>query len=163
MGTGAGFPGIPLKILFPHLNVVLADSLQKRVKFLESVIKELGLQNISAIHGRAEEIGKNKQYREQFDLCVSRAVARLNVLSEYCIPLVKVGGYFIPYKSGNSSEEINDGKKAVRVLGGNLETVTDIIIGPSKLSRSFPIVTKVSSTREKYPRKSGVPSKTPII
>lgn len=163
VGTGAGFPGLPLKILLPHLKVVLADSLNKRVKFLNSVIDELGLKDITAIHGRAEEIGRNKEYRERFDLCVSRAVARMSVLSEYCLPLVKVNGYFIPFKAGNSQEEINEGNRAVEILGGKIEKVENITIGPSELLRTFPVIRKVKNTSGKYPRKAGLPVKDPIL
>lgn len=123
VGTGAGFPGIPLKIAFPHLNVVLLDSLNKRIKFLDAVIEKLGLENIRTIHGRAEDFAKQTEYREQFDLCVSRAVANLSTLSEYCLPYVKMNGMFIPYKSGEIDEEVTTSKKAIHILGGKLQDV----------------------------------------
>ena len=121
LGTGAGFPGIPLKIAFPNLKLTLLDSLNKRVKFLNEVIGILGLEKIEAVHGRAEDFGRNLEYRGQFDLCVSRAVANLATLSEYCMPFVKVGGAFIPYKSGKVEEELNQAKGAVKLLGGKIE------------------------------------------
>lgn len=162
VGTGAGFPGIPLKIAFPHLKIVLLDSLNKRIKFLNEVIDQLGLTDISTIHGRAEDYAKQAEYREQFDLCVSRAVANLSTLSEYCIPYVKVGGMFIPYKSGEIDEEVAQAKKAVHLLGGKLENVVKFQLPESEISRSFVKIKKISNTTKKYPRKSGLPAKEPL-
>lgn len=162
VGTGAGFPGIPLKIAFPHLKVVLLDSLNKRIKFLDTVINELGLDDIKTIHGRAEDFAKQSDYREQFDLCVSRAVANLATLSEYCIPYVKKGGLFVPYKSGEIEEEIDQSKKAVHVLGGKIEDVVKFRLPGTEIGRSFVIIRKLQNTARKYPRKAGLPSKEPI-
>lgn len=162
MGTGAGFPGIPLKILFPELQVTLIDSLNKRVKFLNEVIEALSLQKIEAVHGRAEELGRNLKFREQFDLCVSRAVANLSTLSEYCIPYVRVGGYFISYKSGNIEEEIQASQKAVKVLGGSMAEVKEFVLPGTDISRSFIKIEKKEKTKEKYPRMGGKPAKEPI-
>lgn len=162
IGTGAGFPGIPLKIAFPHLEIVLLDSLQKRINFLDKVIDELGLENVSTLHGRAEDYARMSEFREEFDLCVSRAVANLSVLSEYCIPYVKIGGYFISYKSGNIDEEVKQAETSIRVLGGSLENVVKFNLPNSDIERSFVKINKVVSTKSKYPRKAGVPGKSPI-
>lgn len=162
LGTGAGFPGIPLKIAFPHLEVTLMDSLNKRVKFLQSVIDKLGLCDIYAVHGRAEEAARNQLYRESFDLCVSRAVANLSTLSEYCLPFVKVGGKFISYKSSDIEEEIDCAKKAISVLGGKLTIVKKIMLPDSDIERSFVFVEKKKNTPKSYPRKAGTASKEPI-
>ncbi|WP_024736747.1 16S rRNA (guanine(527)-N(7))-methyltransferase RsmG [Enterocloster asparagiformis] len=162
VGTGAGFPGIPLKIAFPELNVTLLDSLNKRVRFLMDVCEELGLKDITAVHGRAEDFGRNLQYREQFDLCVSRAVANLASLSEYCMPFVKVGGYFVPYKSGEIEEELEAGKRAVKILGGEVEGVEKFTLPGADASRSLIRIRKIKGISGKYPRKAGLPTKEPL-
>lgn len=162
VGTGAGFPGIPLKILFPHLNVTLLDSLNKRLLFLEDVIDELDLDNIKTVHSRAEEAGRMKNLREHYDLCVSRAVANLSTLSEYCLPLVKVGGNFISYKAGEVEDEINAAKHAIKKLGGKIKRVEEFSLPDSDISRSFVIIEKVYETSNFYPRKPGTPNKKPL-
>lgn len=160
MGTGAGFPGIPLKIAFPKLQVTLADSLNKRILFLQEVIDELGLKGVEAIHARAEELGKNKSYREQYDLVVSRAVANLASLEEYCVPFVKIGGSFISYKSGEIEEEVANAKNATFLLGGKVKNVYKFDLYEQK--RSFVVIEKCKGTPKTYPRKAGTPTKTPL-
>lgn len=162
VGTGAGFPGIPIKIMFPHLKVTLLDSLNKRLKFLNNVIDELGLEDIYTIHGRAEDIGKNKDYREKYDLCVSRAVANLSTLSEYCIPFISINGDFISYKSDMSDDEINDASVAIKVLGCEVTSKDKIDLPFTDISRKFVICKKKKYTPKKFPRKAGTPLKEPI-
>ena len=162
IGTGAGFPGIPLKIAFPNLKVVLLDSLNKRIQFLNTVIDTLQLTGIQTIHGRAEDFAKQQAYRERFDLCVSRAVANLATLSEYCLPYVRVDGMFIPYKSGEITEELQQSQNAIHVLGGKVTDVVKFRLPGTEIGRSFVKIKKVQNTAKKYPRKAGLPSKEPI-
>lgn len=162
VGTGAGFPGIPLKIAFPELDILLLDSLNKRIHFLNQVISELGLENIQTIHGRAEDFGKNPLYREKFDLCVSRAVANLSTLSEYCVPFVQVDGYFISYKSGKVQEELDASRHAVDILGGKVEKCLNYALADTDMERSLVVIHKLKPTKKAYPRKAGKPSKEPL-
>ncbi len=160
IGTGAGFPGIPLKIVFPELKITLLDSLNKRVGFLNDLIEELNLNNIEAIHGRAEDIARDKAYRASYDIAVSRAVANLSTLSEYCLPFVKIGGKFVSYKSGDCADEVDNAKAAIHLLGGKINKIDEFSY--SNNSRSFIVIDKVMNTSNKYPRKAGLPSKKPL-
>ena len=163
VGTGAGFPGIPLKIMFPSLKVVLLDSLNKRISFLNEVINKLGLTDIEVFHGRAEVFAKQKEYREHFDICVSRAVANLSTLSEYCLPFVKKGGFFISYKSDKITEEFEHAGQAIKILGGIYQDQKEFYLPGSDIYRNLFMIKKVNTTPEKYPRKAGLPSKEPIM
>lgn len=162
LGTGAGFPGIPLKIAFPEIEILLLDSLNKRINFLNKIIEKCRFNKITAVHGRAEELAKKNEYREKFDLCVSRAVANLSSLSEYCIPYVKTGGKFISYKSGNVDIELQNAKKAIHILGGGGTKKVCFLLPNSDIERSLIIVDKERTTPMKYPRKAGLPAKEPL-
>lgn len=163
MGTGAGFPGIPLKIVFPELEITLMDSLNKRIVFLQEVISKLGLTGITAVHARAEEAALKPEYREKFDFCVSRAVARLVSLAEFCLPFVKQGGYFIPYKSGEIKEELQEAKFALRELGSEYRKTYEYQLPNSDIERTLIQVEKVKQTPKKYPRAGGKPLKQPLL
>ena len=162
VGTGAGFPGVPLSIMNPTLKITLADSLNKRLIFLQEVIKKLGLKNIEIIHTRAEELGQNKKYRESFDIATSRAVANLSTLSEYLIPLVKKEGKIISMKAGGAQEEIKIAKKAIKILGGSIEKIEEFKLPQTEIERTIILIKKEEHTPNRYPRKAGVPSKEPI-
>ena len=162
IGTGAGFPGIPLKIMKPDAKITLLDSLNKRINFLNLVIEELELKNIEAIHGRAEEFARNKQYREKYDVAVSRAVANLSTLTEYMLPFVKVGGRCICMKGANLKEELDKAKNAIQELGGKIEIIDNFYLSNNDNERNILIIKKIKETKSKYPRKAGIPSKEPL-
>lgn len=162
IGTGAGFPGIPLKIMKENTKITLLDSLNKRINFLNIVIETLNLRNIQAIHGRAEEIARNKLYREKYDVAVSRAVANLSTLTEYMLPFVKVGGKCICMKGANVNEELERAQNAIKELGGEIERVDNFYLSDNDNERNIIIIRKVKETSSKYPRKAGMPSKEPL-
>ena len=162
LGTGAGFPGIPLKIMFPNLNITLADSLNKRIVFLNEVIDTLELEGVTTVHGRAEDLAADANHREQYDYCVSRAVANLSTLSEYCLPFVKMNGTFISYKSGEVEQEVAASKNAMFLLGGKVQDVIQFQLADSENSRSFVMINKIKKTPKICPRKAGTPTKNPL-
>ena len=162
VGTGAGFPGVPLSIMNPTLKITLVDSLNKRLIFLQEVVKELKLENVELIHARAEEFGQNKKYREQFYIATSRAVAILSSLSEYLVPLVKIGGKVISMKAGNAEQEIEEAQTAIKVLGGCIKKIDEFNLPQSNIERTIITIDKVKNTPNKYPRKAGTPTKEPI-
>lgn len=160
IGTGAGFPGIPLKIAYPDIQLTLMDSVNKKIVFLNEVIEAIGLTSVNTVHARAEELARNQYYREKFNLCVSRAVANLSTLLEYCLPFVQVGGKFVSYKSGEVEEEVKESKRACFLLGGKIKEVHKFDLKGNK--RSFIVIEKMKATPKTYPRKAGTPSKLPL-
>ena len=160
IGTGAGFPGIPLKIAYPDIQLTLMDSVNKKIVYLNEVVEELGLTSVNTIHARAEELARNQLYREKFNLCVSRAVANLSTLLEYCLPFVQIGGKFVSYKSGEVEEEVKESKRACFLLGGKIKEIHKFDLKDNK--RSFIVIEKIKTTPKTYPRKSGTPSKLPL-
>ena len=162
VGTGAGFPGIPVKIVRDDVEVVLLDSLNKRILFLDDVIDKLDMKNIQAVHGRAEEFGRNKDFRQSFDVVTSRAVANMAVLSEYLIPFSKLGGKCVIMKGADFEEELNNSKKAIKVLGGKINSVDEFVLPASDMKRTIVVVDKIGDTPKQYPRKAGTPAKKPI-
>ena len=162
VGTGAGFPGIPIKIAFPETRITLLDSLNKRIKFLEEVINKLELKNIETIHGRAEEVAHNKKYREKYDIAIARAVAPLNVLSEYLLPFVKIGGYAICMTGAKGKEEAEEGKNAIKILGGEITNSREFNLPNTEMARTIIEIEKIKNTEKKYPRKAGTPTKMPL-
>lgn len=162
LGTGAGFPGIPMAIAWPNLNLFLADSQNKKINFIREEAEKLGLKNLTAEHGRAEDFGQSRLYREKFDICVSRAVANLSTLSEYCLPFIHQKGWFIPYKSGMVDTELKDSEKAVRLLGGSIKKTVRFQLPSGSGERTLILIEKTGITPRQYPRKAGTPQKAPL-
>ena len=162
VGAGAGFPSIPLKIMLPELKVTIVDSLGKRLSFLQGLITQLNLKNVTLVHGRAEDVGQNKQYREQFDVVTARAVANMAVLSEYCLPLIKESGNFIALKGPKAEDELKSARKALKVLGGKVIAVKELQLPQSTEERTLILIEKVQATPKKYPRQAGTPHRKPI-
>jgi len=163
VGSGAGFPSLPLKIINPKLKITIVDSLNKRIKFLDTLVNKLNLDKVNLVHGRAEEVGKNPQFRESFDVVTARAVAAMNVLTEFCLPLVKVGGQFVAMKSEKAPEELETAKFAIKVLGGEIKQQESVELPNDAGIRNFIFVGKVAKTPKKYPRKPGTPAKKPLV
>ena len=162
VGTGGGFPGIPLALAAPDKEFVLMDSLNKRIKIINQLCEEIGITNVTAVHARAEELAKNKAHRQKYDLCVSRAVANLSTLSEYCLPFIKQGGWFLSYKGPDTDKELADAKKAIKILGGQIDREELAALESSGLEHKIIFIKKVKDTPAKYPRKAGTPSKDPL-
>ncbi|WP_245156625.1 16S rRNA (guanine(527)-N(7))-methyltransferase RsmG [Clostridium aminobutyricum] len=162
VGTGAGFPGIPLALVYPEKKFVLMDSLNKRLKIIDQICSDLDIQNVKTLHGRAEDLGKSKMYREKYDICVSRAVANLATLSEYCLPFIKVGGAFLAYKGNKAEEEIKEAEKAIHLLGGKLMEERQVKLDDFDLDHHIRVISKCKNTPAKFPRKAGTPSKEPL-
>ncbi|GEO46537.1 16S rRNA (guanine(527)-N(7))-methyltransferase RsmG [Companilactobacillus kimchii] len=163
VGSGAGFPSLPLKIINPKLKITIVDSLNKRIKFLEGLVNKLHLTDVSLVHGRAEEVGKNPQFREKFDVVTARAVAAMNVLTEFCLPLVKIGGQFVAMKSEKAPEEVKNAQYAIETLGGAIKQQESVELPNDAGIRNFIFVEKISKTPKKYPRKPGTPAKKPLV
>jgi len=163
VGAGAGFPSLPLKICYPHLKVTIIDSLQKRIHFLEQLVDQLQLTNVYLVHSRAEDAGQDRKYREQFDIVTARAVARMSVLSEYCLPFSKKAGYFIALKGSNASEELFDAENAIKTLGGKVSKIESFYLPKEESERSLIWIKKIKNTPKKYPRQAGTPNRNPII
>lgn len=162
VGTGAGFPGIPLALLYPEKQFILMDSLNKKLKVVEEICRDLGIKNVRTVHGRAEDMGRNKLYREKYDICVCRAVANLATLSEYCLPFIKVGGNFLAYKGIKAEEEIKEAEKAINLLGGKLVDERQVLLEDFDLDHNILVISKYTNTPAKFPRKAGTPSKEPL-
>lgn len=163
VGTGGGFPGIPMKIMKPDIELVLLDSLKKRINVLQDILCNIGINDVDTIHGRAEDFAQNRQYREKFDAVVSRAVANLSVLNEFCLPYVKVGGYFIAMKGPSVEEEVKAASRSISLLGGKLEKIIQVDIEDSNLNHNLVVIKKIKNTPKQYPRKSGTAAKNPLI